>query len=176
MIKDIALSSLSYVVAPACILRQSLQRRRQASRENNERYLPNQGLEAFPVKNAPPDARVSFSEVHPPNADRVQTKRNRGPRQGLDIRRCVVTRQRVPRQQLWRVVRLPNGKVSLDVGQGRSAYISRSFEAGMNAKLKSMLQKALKARVCKDIMHELHRRALELRGSDSNVDVTNPDE
>lgn len=78
------------------------------------------------------------------------------------MRLCVVTRQRLPRRQLWRVVRGRDRLVSLDVGQGRSAYVSRQVTAVRAARKKDRLGKALKCQVGKGIYDELETRALRL--------------
>jgi uncharacterized protein len=83
----------------------------------------------------------------------------RGPRQGCDMRVCVSTRQRLNRHEMWRVVRISKNSVALDHGQGRSAYISQSLEAVLEARKKNRIGRALRAVVPGAIYDELVQRA-----------------
>jgi uncharacterized protein len=78
------------------------------------------------------------------------------------MRVCVVTRERVHRSLLWRVVRVAPGEVSLDVGQGRSAYVTRTLDAVRAARKKNRIGRALRTKVEREVYDELERRALEL--------------
>lgn len=88
-----------------------------------------------------------------------------GPRQGKDNRLCIVTRERKHRSLLWRVVRVkqPDGKtwITLDDGNGRSAYVSKDKKYVKVAVNKNKLSRALKCSLPKHIGEELKRRAEE---------------
>jgi uncharacterized protein len=98
-------------------------------------------------------------QVAPEEAAAVPKKKNRGPRQGQNMRACVSTRRRLHRDNMWRVVRIAKGKVALDHGQGRSAYVSHSLEAVLEARKKNRIGRALRATVPDVIYDELVRRA-----------------
>lgn len=58
----------------------------------------------------------------------------------IPLRKCVITNERLPKQELIRVVRDPDGQVSIDLTgkkNGRGAYLSRN---------KAVIQKARKTR------------------------------
>jgi uncharacterized protein len=86
----------------------------------------------------------------------------RGPRQGRDMRVCVSTRQRINRHEMWRIVRISKNNVALDHGQGRSAYISQSLEAVLEARKKNRIGRALRAAVPGAIYDELVQRAMRI--------------
>lgn len=67
----------------------------------------------------------------------------------------------MPRDQMWRVVRGADRAVSLDGGQGRSAYISRSVVAVRAARKKNRIGRALRCEVQGCVYDELEMRALE---------------
>lgn len=88
-----------------------------------------------------------------------------GPRQGRDIRMCIITRERLPKSLMWRVVRTRNEDghflVKLDKGEGRSAFVSKDSHSVSVCLKKNRLAKALRCSVPKHIGEELQRRAEE---------------
>lgn len=88
---------------------------------------------------------------------------SQGPRQGKEVRQCVVTRDLLPKSLLWRVVRVrkPEGghSVSFNSGQGRSAYVSRSSLTVHESFRKKRLSKALKCQVPPEVRAELEAEA-----------------
>jgi len=77
----------------------------------------------------------------------------------LHHRRCVSCRTLRPKQFFWRVVRdHPSGKVRLDQGMGRSAYLCPQTNCLQAARKKNRLGRALKTPVPEDIYQTLWQR------------------
>lgn len=90
------------------------------------------------------------------------------------MRFCVVKRQRLPRTQLFRVVRVRTAdgrnEVRIAEGNGRSAYVSRDVESVVESKRKNRLGRALRCKVKAEIYDELVRMAEEyMDTSDDHV-------
>ena len=72
----------------------------------------------------------------------------------VPIRRCLATNQPFPKQEMFRIVRTPEGAVIIDdtgKANGRGAYLSKTKEAIMIAKSKKLLDKHLEVNVSEDI-------------------------
>lgn len=68
----------------------------------------------------------------------------------IPSRKCLATGNIFPKDQLFRIVRTPEGEVQLDMtgkANGRGAYISKSEEAIAKAKKTKCLDKALEVEV-----------------------------
>ncbi len=68
----------------------------------------------------------------------------------VPLRKCLATNQVYPKEELFRVVKQPNGEVVLDITgklNGRGAYIHRSNEAIDKAKKSKCLDKALETSI-----------------------------
>lgn len=73
-------------------------------------------------------------------------------------RMCVITRNKLVKRDLFRVVRTPSGVVLIDTKQnlpGRGCYISKNEEIILKAKKKHSLSKALKCEVDDSYYDEL---------------------
>jgi len=76
----------------------------------------------------------------------------------VPMRSCVVTREKLPKQELVRVVRTPEGNVIVDVtgkANGRGAYLKKDlsvFEKAYNSKV---LNKILEVEVPDSVFDEL---------------------
>lgn len=76
----------------------------------------------------------------------------------VPMRSCVVTREKLPKQELVRVVRTPEGNVIVDVtgkANGRGAYLKKDlsvFERAYNSKV---LNKILEVDVPDSVFDEL---------------------
>ena len=69
-------------------------------------------------------------------------------------RKCLATNEVFNKEDLFRVVRSPNGGISLDMtgkANGRGAYISKSIEAIEKARKSKCLDKALETEVPNEI-------------------------
>ena len=76
----------------------------------------------------------------------------------IPMRSCVVTHEKLPKQELVRVVRTPDGNVIVDVtgkANGRGAYLKKDlsvFEKAYNSKV---LNKILEVEVPDSVFDEL---------------------
>ena len=64
----------------------------------------------------------------------------------IPMRRCVATSESLPKKELLRIVRTPQGEVTIDESgrqNGRGAYLKRSKEAVEIAKKRKALARAL---------------------------------
>lgn len=76
----------------------------------------------------------------------------------IPMRRCVATQESLPKKELIRVVRTPEGAVKIDLTgklNGRGAYLKRSIDAIKIAKTKGVLSRALECQVDDSIFDEL---------------------
>ncbi|MFV8827189.1 RNase P modulator RnpM [Alkalihalobacterium sp. APHAB7] len=76
----------------------------------------------------------------------------------VPLRKCIVTNEMKPKKELIRVVRSPEGEVSIDqTGKknGRGAYISNGKEYFEQAKKKDILSKQLNIKVSEEIYDQL---------------------
>lgn len=67
----------------------------------------------------------------------------------LPLRKCVVTQEMLPKKELIRVVRTPEGQVEIDVSgklNGRGAYLSRQVDVIRLAAKKRTLDHHLKVK------------------------------
>ena len=51
----------------------------------------------------------------------------------IPLRTCVITNEKLPKKELLRIVRTPEGKVIIDLSgkaNGRGAYVKKEIEAG----------------------------------------------
>lgn len=76
----------------------------------------------------------------------------------IPLRKCVSTGEILPKKELIRIVRTPNGNVVVDLtsrANGRGAYLKRSIIALENAKKSKCLEKALECEIPNSIYKEL---------------------
>ncbi|MCA1023102.1 MULTISPECIES: RNase P modulator RnpM [Halobacillus] len=74
------------------------------------------------------------------------------------LRKCVVTQEMLPKQQLIRVVRNKDGEVFVDdTGKmnGRGAYVTKSLDVIEQAEKQQLLNRHLKASVSEDVYTDL---------------------
>ncbi|MEB3240836.1 MAG: YlxR family protein [Synechococcus sp.] len=75
------------------------------------------------------------------------------------LRRCVSCRQLFDRDQLLRVIRLPEGQgLSLEQGMGRSAYLCPEQKCFDEARKRRKLQRALRVPVADSVYDALATR------------------
>ncbi len=68
----------------------------------------------------------------------------------IPLRRCVATLTQVPKKELLRIVRTPEGEVRIDLtgkANGRGAYLLRTLEAVDLAQKKGALNRALECQI-----------------------------
>ncbi len=75
----------------------------------------------------------------------------------IPLRSCVVTKEKLPKKELIRVVKTTDGVVIDETGKlnGRGAYIKKDLEAINKAKLGKHLNRALEIDVPETIYEEL---------------------
>lgn len=76
----------------------------------------------------------------------------------LPLRKCVVTQEMLPKKELIRVVRTPDGDVVIDqTGKvnGRGAYLSKDIEVVRQAEKKRTLDHHLKVKTSDDLYEQL---------------------
>ena len=78
----------------------------------------------------------------------------------IPMRSCVVTGEKLPKKELIRVVRTPEGNVVVDESgkaNGRGAYLKKSIETFDKARKSKMLNKKLEVEVPDSIFDELKK-------------------
>lgn len=76
----------------------------------------------------------------------------------IPLRSCVVTREKLPKQELLRVVRTPNQEVVVDLTgktNGHGCYLKKDIGVIEKAKQKKILDKLLECEVPSGIYQEL---------------------
>ena len=74
------------------------------------------------------------------------------------MRKCVITNERFPKKELFRIVRTPEGKVIFDKtgkANGRGVYLSKSKAVIKKAKNKNTLSKHLNIEIPNGIFDQL---------------------
>ena len=81
----------------------------------------------------------------------------------IPLRTCVVTKEKLPKQELLRIVRTPEGNVMIDESgkmNGRGAYIKRDVQVLEQARKKKVLERHLECSI-DDSVHEEIKNVLE---------------
>ena len=76
----------------------------------------------------------------------------------IPMRSCCITRERLPKQELVRVVRTPEGNVIVDLtgkANGRGAYLKKDLAVFAKAEKSKILNKHLEIEVPSSIYEEL---------------------
>lgn len=76
----------------------------------------------------------------------------------IPLRRCVVTKEQVPKQELLRIVKDKEGNVTVDqTGKlnGRGAYIKKDIDVLNLAKSKNTLSRALEVTIPEEVYQEI---------------------
>ncbi len=74
------------------------------------------------------------------------------------MRTCVITKEKLPKGELIRVVRTPEGNVIVDLtgkANGRGAYLKKDLETIEKAEKSKLLNKHLEIEVPKEVYEEL---------------------
>ena len=77
----------------------------------------------------------------------------------IPMRTCVVTREKLPKGELIRVVRTPEGEVIIDEtgkANGRGAYLKKDKEVFLKAKKNKILNKQLEVEVPDKVFEDLN--------------------
>ena len=76
----------------------------------------------------------------------------------IPMRTCVVSHEKLPKGELIRIVRTPEGSVVIDeTGRtnGRGAYVKKDKEVIAKAKKTKLLEKALETTISDDVYEKL---------------------
>ena len=76
----------------------------------------------------------------------------------IPMRKCLATNESLPKKELLRIVRTPEGEIKVDVTgklNGKGAYIKKSLEALEILKKKELLKRALEVDVDESIYKEI---------------------
>lgn len=76
----------------------------------------------------------------------------------IPMRSCIITREKLPKQELVRIVRTKEGEVKVDLTgkmNGRGAYLKKDLEVFEKAKKKNALGHHLEATIPDSIFEEL---------------------
>ncbi len=76
----------------------------------------------------------------------------------IPLRTCVVTKEKLPKQELLRIVRTPEGSVMIDEGgkmNGRGAYIKRDVQVLEQARKKKVLERHLECSIDDSVYEEI---------------------
>ena len=76
----------------------------------------------------------------------------------IPMRTCVVTKEKLPKQELIRVVRTPEGNIIVDStgkANGRGAYLKKDITTFEKARASKVLNKILEVEVPDSIFEEL---------------------
>ena len=78
----------------------------------------------------------------------------------IPMRTCVITREKLPKMELVRVVRTPEGNVIVDLtgkANGRGAYLKKDITVFEKAEKTKLLNKILEVEVPSEIYEELKK-------------------
>lgn len=76
----------------------------------------------------------------------------------IPLRTCVVTKEKLPKQELPRIVRTPEGNVMIDESgkmNGRGAYIKRDVQVLEQARKKKVLERHLECSIDDSVYEEI---------------------
>ncbi len=78
----------------------------------------------------------------------------------IPMRKCLASGQSLPKKELLRIVRTPEGEVKVDTTgklNGKGAYLKKSLEALQIAKKKNLISKALEVSVDEEVYKEIEK-------------------
>lgn len=78
----------------------------------------------------------------------------------IPLRTCIVTKEKLPKQELIRVVRTPEKEIIIDEtlrANGRGAYLKKDLEVFEKAQKSKALNRHLEVEVPDDIFEELKK-------------------
>ena len=79
----------------------------------------------------------------------------------IPMRTCVVTREQFPKMELIRVIRTPEGEITIDTkgkANGRGAYLKKDKEVILKAQKTKVLDRVLEV----SVPEEIYKSLLEL--------------
>ena len=78
----------------------------------------------------------------------------------IPLRTCIITKEKLPKQELVRVVRTPEGNIVIDESgklNGRGAYLKKDIEVINKAFKNKILNRQLEVEVPNEIYEELKK-------------------
>ena len=78
----------------------------------------------------------------------------------IPLRRCVVTKQQLPKVELLRIVKNKENEIFVDLtgkANGRGAYIKKDVNVLKTAKDKKILERALETQISKEVYEEIEK-------------------
>ncbi|MCR5230309.1 MAG: YlxR family protein [Solobacterium sp.] len=78
----------------------------------------------------------------------------------IPMRKCVATGEQLPKKELLRIVRTPEGEVKADLtgrANGRGAYLKKDPEAAARARKTGALSRALEVKIPDEFWDELNQ-------------------
>lgn len=78
----------------------------------------------------------------------------------IPLRSCVVTKEKLPKKDLLRVIRTPEGGVIVDLSgkaNGRGAYIKKDLEVLNKARKSKILERRLECTIDEDLYKEIEK-------------------
>ncbi len=78
----------------------------------------------------------------------------------IPMRKCLASGQSLPKKELLRIVRTPEGEVKVDTTgklNGKGAYLKKSLDALQIAKKKNLISKALEVKVDEEVYKEIEK-------------------
>ncbi len=76
----------------------------------------------------------------------------------IPLRTCVLTKERLPKKELLRIVRTPEGQIIIDESgkaNGRGAYVKKDVSIINKARLNKQLENQLECNIPDDIYEEI---------------------
>jgi predicted RNA-binding protein YlxR (DUF448 family) len=77
----------------------------------------------------------------------------------IPIRTCVVSKEKLEKKDLFRIVKTPDNEVLIDDGKGkingRGAYLKKDEKVILKAKNNKILERRLEIKISEDIFNEL---------------------
>lgn len=81
------------------------------------------------------------------------------------LRRCVVTKEQLPKSELLRIVKNKENEVFVDLtgkANGRGAYIKKDVNVLKTAKDKKILERALEAQISDEVYEEIEKLIINI--------------
>ena len=78
----------------------------------------------------------------------------------IPLRRCVVTKEQLPKSELLRIVKNKENEVFVDLtgkANGRGAYIKKDVNVLKTAKDRKILERALEIQISEEVYEELEK-------------------
>ena len=78
----------------------------------------------------------------------------------IPMRKCLATNESLPKKELLRIVRTPEGEVKVDTTgklNGKGAYLKKSLEALEILRSKKLLDRALEVKVDDSVYEEIEK-------------------